>query len=80
MSKNPFRDLPAVNEVLALPAIRALAEAHGHELTAFAVRRELDELRQRLAQGKLLDGQAAAEALAARVVSRIDREVAPKLR
>src|SRR5947209_5325856 len=80
MSKNPFRDLPAVNDVLAVSALRALEGTHARDAVVAIVRREIDELRRRLARGEPLDGQGAAEALAARVVACLGREFSPKLR
>jgi L-seryl-tRNA(Ser) seleniumtransferase len=80
MSTNPFRDLPSVNEVLAAPAAQALAGAHAHEVIVGAVRLEIAELRQRLARGERIDGQAGPDALAARVAERLGRELRPKLR
>jgi L-seryl-tRNA(Ser) seleniumtransferase len=80
MSANPFRDLPSVNDVLAAPAVRALAGAHAHDVIVAGVRREIAELRQRLARGEPIDGRRGAEALAARVAERLGEELRPKLR
>jgi L-seryl-tRNA(Ser) seleniumtransferase len=71
MAVNPFRALPAVNEVLQAPAVQALTAAHPHERIAEAVRQELAELRRLLAQGTPVDGQTGADAVAARVVERL---------
>jgi L-seryl-tRNA(Ser) seleniumtransferase len=80
MSENPFRHLPAVNDVLATPAVVALAPAHAHEAVVAAVRRELDDLRRRIGRGEVADGVAAPEQIARQVVERLRREVRPKLR
>jgi len=71
-----LRGLPAVNDVVASPAARPLAEAHGREPLVGAVRGVIDSLRARIreggpaapAAGDLLPEAvlgAAAEALAA---------------
>ena len=52
MGDNPFRNLPAVNDVLAAPALRALAERHAHDRIVAAVRDELAELRLTIGQGE----------------------------
>ena len=80
MATNPFRNLPSVNAVLDLPAIQALQPQHAHDLVVAAIRQELDDVRQRLSQGDQLDGFGDAEALSARVIARLDRELRPKLR
>jgi L-seryl-tRNA(Ser) seleniumtransferase len=80
MSANPYRNLPAVNDVLEQPAVQALAVQHGHDTIATAVRDELAELRRRLSAGEAIDGVAEPGALAQRVVARLSREQRPKLR
>ncbi|HZY87612.1 MAG TPA: L-seryl-tRNA(Sec) selenium transferase, partial [Gemmataceae bacterium] len=80
MGDNPFRNLPAVNDVLETPPVRALAGQHAHEVIVAAVRAELAELRQRLGRGEEVDGQRGAEAVAGRVAERLGRESRPKLR
>jgi len=77
---NPFRSLPSVNAILDLPAVQALQPRHAHELIVGAIRQEIDEARQRLAQGEVLDGQMDADAVAARIEQRLTRELRPKLR
>jgi L-seryl-tRNA(Ser) seleniumtransferase len=77
--ENPFRQLPAINEVLESPAVHALAAHHSHDLIVAAIRQELTDLRQQLGQGQQVDGQANLEAVAARVVDRLERELRPKL-
>jgi L-seryl-tRNA(Ser) seleniumtransferase len=80
MAENPFRNLPAVNDILESPAVQNLAGRHSRELIVGAVRGELAELRKRLAQGEAIDGTAGKDDVAARVVARLDRELRPKLR
>jgi L-seryl-tRNA(Ser) seleniumtransferase len=79
MADNPFRNLPAVNDVLACPGIQELAGHHGHEQIVALVRDELGELRRRLAQGENIDGQADAAGVAARVAQRLGQVFRPKL-
>jgi L-seryl-tRNA(Ser) seleniumtransferase len=80
MSDNPFRNLPSVNDVLDLPQIQALSGSHAREAIVDSIRRELSELRRRLAQGEAVDGQSTALAVAGRVAARLERDVRPKLR
>ncbi len=80
MGDNPFRNLPAVNDVLAAPALRALAERHAHDRIVAAARDELADLRERLGRGESIDGAADVEAVAARAAGRLEREQRPKLR
>jgi len=80
MASNPFRALPAVNEVLQVPTVQALAGGHAHERIVDAVRQELAELRRRLAEGTTLDGRISAEAVAALVSERIGRQSQATLR
>ncbi len=77
---NIFRNLPSVNQVLDSPQLEPAKLGHAHDLVVAAIRSELDDLRQRLASGDNVDGQADAGALAQRVVARLQREVRPKLR
>jgi L-seryl-tRNA(Ser) seleniumtransferase len=77
---NPFRQLPAVNDVLAAPAFLGLAISHPHELIVAAVRKELDELRARLGRGENIDGETGADTLARRVAERLEHDFRPKLR
>jgi L-seryl-tRNA(Ser) seleniumtransferase len=79
MTDNPFRQIPAVHDVLAAPSLQAHVRDQPHDLVVAAVRRELADLRQRLVQGAV-DGAASAEAIAARVAERLGRELRPKLR
>src|SRR5262245_18079922 len=80
MTTNPFRNLPSVNAVLDIPAIQALQPRHEHDLVVAAIGQELDDVRQRLNQGDNIDDLADAQAISERVISRLDRELRPKLR
>jgi L-seryl-tRNA(Ser) seleniumtransferase len=76
---NPFRQLPAINEVLEQPSVQALASNHSHDLIVATIRQELTDLRQQLGKGQQVDGQAGIEAVATRVVVRLGRELRSKL-
>jgi L-seryl-tRNA(Ser) seleniumtransferase len=80
VAENPYRHLPAINEVLEMPPVQALAPQHSHDLIVAAIRQELTELRQRLGQGEQVDGEGSAALVAAKVVERLGRELKPKLR
>jgi L-seryl-tRNA(Ser) seleniumtransferase len=80
MASNPFRSLPAVNDVLQAAAVQALAGAHAHERIVEAARQELSELRHKLAEGMTPDGQLDIEAVAANVVERLGNQAQPRLR
>lgn len=80
MPDNPFRRLPKVSDVLELPAVAAARTRHPHAAVADAVRAEVDALRSHIVAGRPLDGQADPEALAARVVARLELLAAPQLR
>ncbi len=80
MPDNPFRNLPSVTDVLQCAPVRDLQGHHAHERIVEAVRAELAEVRERLKAGQPRDGEAAAEALAARAAARLERDFRPKLR
>jgi L-seryl-tRNA(Ser) seleniumtransferase len=80
MSANPFRDLPAVNDVLELAPVQSLAREHAHDVIVSAIRAELADLRQRVGRGEELDGVGTAESVAVRVAERLGRELRPRLR
>jgi len=80
MAQNPYRDLPAVHDVLEMPPLRDLQGAFGRDVMTEAVRAELDEARQRIQRGETLDGHVAASGLAARVAQRLGRKFQAKLR
>jgi L-seryl-tRNA(Ser) seleniumtransferase len=80
MAANPFRAMPAVNDVLQKPAVQALAGTHAHDAVVDAVRQELTDLRRSLSQGEGIDSQANVDTIAARVVDRLERDHRPRLR
>ena len=73
---NPYRELPSVAKLLEDAALVEARSRHSHESIASAVRVELDALRERLAAQEPI----AIEGIAGRIVARLDREAAPKLR
>jgi L-seryl-tRNA(Ser) seleniumtransferase len=79
MSDNPYRNLPAVNDVLAESPLAELIDRHGRDSVVAAVRAELGELRQALARGATPDGAASAAAVARRVSDRLASTLQPKL-
>ncbi len=79
MAESPFRNLPAVNDVLAALALVEVLSEHAREQVVVVIRAELGALREQIARGVAVDGQAAAEAIAARVAERLARELRPKL-
>ena len=77
---NPFRRLPAVNDILDAPPIQALSATHAHDTIVSAIRKELDDLRRRLGGGEEMDGPIDAASVACRVAARLEHEMQPKLR
>jgi L-seryl-tRNA(Ser) seleniumtransferase len=77
---NPFRDLPAVHDILQSSEVRRLEQRFARDLVVQAVRDEIDRLRQHLAAGQSLDGHAEPESLASRIAERLERDLRPKLR
>lgn len=80
MSDNLFRQLPSVNDVLAVEGVQALARDHAHDLIVATVRAELADLREQIRQGIPLDGQSDVEVVASRVADRFGQQMRPKLR
>ncbi len=80
MGENPFRNLPAVHDVLAAAALRPAAERHAHDRVVAAVRAELAELREHISRGLSIDGRSDAESVAGRAALRLERETRPLLR
>ncbi len=77
---NPFRDLPAVHDVVRWPVIARLEQEHAREVVVEAVRHELDQLRQRIGSGQSIDGATLPDALAAQVAARLASNHELKLR
>src|SRR5438132_1220989 len=80
MSQNPYRDLPSISKLLALPAIIEARTRHPHEAITAAARAELDTLRSHLAAGDSADGFADLDSIGARVLERLETESAPRIR
>ena len=80
MAANPFRNLPAVNDILNALPMRALTLTHTHDAMVGAIRAELSELRERLVHGELANGQTDAASIAVRAAARLERESRVKLR
>jgi L-seryl-tRNA(Ser) seleniumtransferase len=78
-SDNPYRRLPAVNDILELESLLELTQRHGREHVVATIRAELDEMRRRLSRGESMDGQIAAEMVAERVAGRLGSAFRPKL-
>jgi L-seryl-tRNA(Ser) seleniumtransferase len=72
-----LRSLPSVDEVLARPAVRALADRHGRAAAKAGVRAAIAEARAQLQGGAQLDGEPVPDA---RVRAFIEEQAAPRLR
>ena len=77
---NPFRRLLSVARLLELPALIDARDRHPHDAITHAVRLELDTLRDRLNKGSDTGDAADPDAVAGRVVARLDAEAAPRVR
>jgi L-seryl-tRNA(Ser) seleniumtransferase len=73
-SRNPLRDLPSVDRLLADERLRALADEHGHELVLAAARAALARAREDIKAG------FEQEDLPACAIVELDRLLAPRLR
>jgi L-seryl-tRNA(Ser) seleniumtransferase len=73
-SRNPLRELPSVDRLLADERLRALADEHGHELVLAAARAALARAREEIRAG------FQQEDLPARAIVELDRLLAPRLR
>jgi L-seryl-tRNA(Ser) seleniumtransferase len=76
MSSNPFRELPSVASLLELPALIAARANHPHDRIAAAARQELEALRKQIAAKQV----PLLESVASRIIDRLDREAAPRIR
>jgi L-seryl-tRNA(Ser) seleniumtransferase len=77
---NPFRNLPAVNDILQVPSVAALEQCHAHESIVAAIRSELTAMRIELSQSRALNGECTPESLAAKIEQRLTRDLRPRLR
>jgi L-seryl-tRNA(Ser) seleniumtransferase len=73
-SRNPLRDLPSVDRLLADERLRVLADEHGHELVLAAARAALGRAREEIRAG------FEQEDLPGRAIAELDRLLAPRLR
>jgi len=72
--------IPAVDRVLNLPAVQALAAEYGRAPTLAATRRVLEDLREQARSGALPAGSADESRLAAQVREALERAARPALR
>jgi L-seryl-tRNA(Ser) seleniumtransferase len=77
---NPFRNLPAINEVLQSDQVLKLRESFPHETIVDAIRQELANLRRDLGTTGLVNGELEIEAIAERVVNRLEESIQAKIR
>jgi len=78
VSTNPYRNLPAVNDILLLPSVVALESRYARDVIVEAIRAELSDVRAALAQGQ--NGVHTPEAIAANVEKRLSADLQPRLR
>ncbi|HEY2910836.1 MAG TPA: hypothetical protein VGI99_11355, partial [Gemmataceae bacterium] len=76
MSANPFRELPSISRLLAMPELEAAVADHPHAAVADAAREELDDLRAKLAAKEPI----AVEGIADRIKARLGQNSVPVLR
>jgi L-seryl-tRNA(Ser) seleniumtransferase len=74
------QDLPSVDKLLRIAAVRAMRDDHGHTLVATEARALLDALRAEAIIGCLPLHQVQPEALAAALASRLHARLAPRMR
>jgi L-seryl-tRNA(Ser) seleniumtransferase len=79
-SKARPSDLPSVDTLLRLAAVRALSDEHGHTLVANEVRALLDGLRRDVLAEALAPDRLQPDALAAALDARVQARLAPRLR
>jgi L-seryl-tRNA(Ser) seleniumtransferase len=75
-----FRAIPSVDKLLNDPALTPLREKYSEEIVKRMVRRAVDELRDEIRCGKLLEEECSAPALAARTERLAAQAVGSKLR
>jgi L-seryl-tRNA(Ser) seleniumtransferase len=80
MPHNPFRNFPAVNDVLASPVLRDCTATHAHETIVAAIRIELADLRARISINPETDGILDVATIASRAAARLSAKSAPTLR
>lgn len=80
MPDNPLRQLPAVNDILAAPALHLWLQQQPRPLVVAAIRAELAEVREQWKNGCSGGSIPAAATLAERVVLRLQKQGQPLLR
>jgi L-seryl-tRNA(Ser) seleniumtransferase len=80
MTDNPLRQLPPINQVLDHPILQSLRGRHAHEIVVGAIRRELEDSRERMKNGESDRTLLEPETVARRVVARIESDSAPRFR
>ena len=80
VSDNPYRNLPAVNDILQSASLAEIIAKHGHDNVVAAVRMELAEFRRQLSLGRSANCESTASAIANRTALRLERELQPRLR
>ena len=79
-SKASPKDLPSIDRLLRAGNVPALVAEHGHTLVAQQARALLEGLRRQALEGRLPAAEAAAPALEAALVQRIEARLAPRMR
>ncbi len=74
------RAIPSVDKLLNDPALSRLREKYSEEIVKLMVRRAVDELREEIRDGKLLEAECSAPALATRAEKLAAEAVGSKLR
>ncbi|MDW8223760.1 MAG: L-seryl-tRNA(Sec) selenium transferase [Gemmatales bacterium] len=80
MTNNPYRQLPAIHEVLSWPEVQPLLREHVADLVTEAVRQEIAALRARIRQGEVLHWDTERPALTQRIQHRLQQADRPLLR
>lgn len=79
MADNPYRQLPAVSEVLNWPEVQVLLAGHAADMVTEAVRQEIAALRERIRQGEKPDWDVERRALPSRIQQRLEQADRPRL-
>jgi L-seryl-tRNA(Ser) seleniumtransferase len=77
---NPYRQLPAVSQLLDHPDLAAIRSRFPAPDLTLAVRQQLDSLRQRITTGQPLGTHAEADNIVQRVIAQLERTATPNLR
>ncbi|MCE9533821.1 MAG: L-seryl-tRNA(Sec) selenium transferase [Planctomycetes bacterium] len=80
MRDNPFRNLPAVHQVLDHPFLCQIKERHAHVALLDAIRVEIAELREKIKPQESGNLPIDLDALAGRVRTRLENSTVPLLR